>query len=476
MAAPKSTQPSDQKKHVDLVEIVRHGTAFVLPEDLTLDRAIEVLEREKNYQNQRVALNAPIEGFVTDVAWAFYNALKDIFGWAHGVPQQGFFGDSPPRMLTVYTSPTTTVQVPWGVMAVPGLDGYLETEVTRKDGRLVFVLSGNIKRGDMGIVDRIVERTRQHLRTGSLYKGKAFRLRLTEDDGSPLPLPEPRFFEINTRLADELVFNRDIEAAIHTNVFTPIEHTETVRRLGIPMKRGILLTGTYGTGKSMTSTVVAHKATDHGWTFILVERQNDLVDVLRLAREYAPAVVFCEDIDRVTHGRRSMSMDELLNVVDGVEAKSAELMVIFTTNDVESINQAMLRPGRLDAVIEVRPPDAEAVQRLMVLYGRGLVAHDADLAEASAMMAGEIPAVVQEVVERSKLAAIRRDPHMEFGPGSITGDDLVTAAHSMRNQLDLLRPKRPDTRSERVKAATILAEATLFANGDGRKPVAVREG
>lgn len=450
-----------KKIKVDLVKVVEHEGELALPKGLSMREAITVLQREISYQEQAVSIRATIDGFVLDAAHAFFQALKKEYGWVHNRPSPSFWGDDPPALLTIATGLTTNVQVPWGRLTIPGLSGWLQTDVEQREGMPSrLVIYGEVLRKHEGVVNKIIELTRQYLKEHSLFRGSAFRMRWKTPVGDTyLSMPEPRFFPIDREIAKDLVFRREVEDSIAISVFTPIERTEKVRSLKVPMKRGILLSGKFGTGKSMTSHAVSAKAVDNGWTFILCERADELGDALRMAREYAPCVVFCEDIDRVMSGRRNMSMDELLNIIDGVESKTAEVMVILTTNDVHSINRAMLRPGRLDEIIEIKPPDAEAVERLLRLYGRGLITEDENISEAAELLAGEIPATVQEAVERSKLAAVYRDPDTDFGPGSIKVEDLIRAAHSMQNQIALSREPELDTRSERVKAAQIKADA-----------------
>jgi transitional endoplasmic reticulum ATPase len=365
-------------------------------------------------------------------------------------------------MITVPTGLHSHVEVPWGRTVVPGIDGYLEPGAERNEGRFRFVLGGEVKRKHEDTIKAIVEETKAYLRDHSVFRAQAFRLRLHDRDGDVLPMPAPVFIDINRSLKDALVLNEDVMFSIQTNVFVHLTEREIMRSIGVSPKRGILLSGRFGTGKSMTSTVVADLATANGWTYILCEVASELADILRLAREYAPCVVFTEDIDRVLAGQRSVSMDEVLNVVDGVESKSAEIMVILTTNNIDNINQAMLRPGRLDAVIEFHAPDAVAVERLMRQYATGLIAVDEDISEAAGMLEGQIPAVIEEAIKRSKAAAVYRGIR-EFGPGTLVAADLVAAAHTMQNQNRLLEPRVLDTRSERVKAAAILSESRVQA-------------
>jgi transitional endoplasmic reticulum ATPase len=102
----------------------------------------------------------------------------------------------------------------------------------------------------------------------------------------------------------------------------------------------------------------------------------------------------------------------------------------------------MLRPGRLDAVIAFVPPDAEAAERLIRAYAGKLLAPGTDLKHAGAALAGRIPAVVREAIERAKLVAIATTKGEEF---MLTGPMLVAAARSMDFQLALLDRTEPES-------------------------------
>lgn len=445
---------SKQKLKVQQVVIEKLGEKLIVPKAMTLDQAIIAIERQIRFDEETVGIYAEVPGFVLDAAYAFHQALSRKFGWVQGAPTPGFFGDSPPSTITLKTGVDTTVQIPWGRMMIPGIEGYLETGMIRKNGRLLFVIQGEVKHKHEEQVNQIAELTRNIVASESIYRNKAIRIRFTNDSGEQLPMPEPHFMDISQVKPDELVYSSVVEDAIATSIFTPIEKTELVRKAGIPLKRGILMTGPFGVGKTLTSAVTAKKAVENNWTFILCERITELAEVMRFAQGYGPAVLFCEDIDRVTSGDRSIGLDEILNIIDGVEAKASEVMVIFTTNDVDKINQAMLRPGRLDAVIEVSAPDAGAVERLLRLYGRGLINEDEDLTQVSAFLAGNIPAVIREAAERAKLSAIKlMKPGDEF---KVTSEALMDAAKTMDMQLQLLKPRVEDNDSERVRAAKVI--------------------
>lgn len=411
-----------------------------LPEGMSYDTAIDTLEKRKTYEEQVTSFVETIDnGFIWDGAIAFQKAMAKIYGWAQAVPTPGFFGDEPPRMLAVDVSPEETVMVPFGQFRLPGMDGYLETGATKKNGRLVLEISATCRRKNEEAIRGLCAEARRILKTESIYKGKAFKVRFKDSNGDGLSIPTVKFLDLSRVNPEELVFSDEVGRAIQTSIFTPIENADACRRHKIPLKRGILLAGKYGTGKSLTSAVTAKKCEENGFTFLYCERADELAEMVKLAHQYQPAAIFCEDIDRVMSGERSVAIDDILNIIDGIESKGTELLVILTTNHVENINQALLRPGRLDAVINVLPPDALAVEKLIRLYGRGLVPENANLSEVGEMLAGNIPAVIREVTERAKLSAIKLGTDKKM---VLSAEALKDAALTMRDQLALLAEKK----------------------------------
>jgi transitional endoplasmic reticulum ATPase len=201
---------------------------------------------------------------------------------------------------------------------------------------------------------------------------------------------------------------------------------------------GVLLEGEYGCGKTLVANLLARICTEYDWTYILCEKPSDLSRCVKVARRFEPCVVFCEDVDRAVSGtQRNEQIDAILNTIDGIEAKGTEIMVVLTTNHVEQLSPAMRRPGRLDVVVPVGPPDAEAVERMIGLYARSQLAFDADLTEVSDLLAGRTPAVIREVVERAKRTAIVMNDD-DDKPEQLDGASLARAARGMRRHLDLL--------------------------------------
>lgn len=448
--------------------IKRFGEEIIIPERMTDEEAINQIYRAHQESEKIIAMHQRIRAFPTDGAFAFLKALQRKFGWTEPVPTPGFFGDTPPTMVSIEIDYGTTAQVIWGRFAIPALEGaFLSTAQERdpKDGRYYFVISGEVKKKFEKTILELADDVRRIVATESIYRGKAFTL--TVNDKNQIDTQDPRFINLADISGLDLVFSDDVYTQINTSLFTPVEYTATCRSAGIPLKRGVLLAGPYGTGKTLTAFVLAKKCVENGWTYIGLDRVTGLKDALMIARDMdSPVVVFAEDIDRALQGQdRTLSMDEILNTIDGVELKNSEILTVLTTNHASRINQAMLRPGRLDAVITVTPPDAKAVQELIRLYAGAQLARGEDLTEVGDLMAGQIPAVVREVVERSKLYAISRVGNSE--DLQLTSEDLKQSASGMKAHLELLAERKP-TQSNADKLQESLGKAVsehLQGNG-----------
>jgi transitional endoplasmic reticulum ATPase len=454
------------------VEILRSGKQIVLPKDMSYDEGIEWLRRKREEDERDIGIHYEFHYSPLDGAVAFHRALAEIHGWAELVPTPGFFGPTPPTMIGVPISLTEKMQVPWGRVMIPGIEGHLQTGI-QPEPTPRFVINGKVKQKNKEQVAAIAAKTEELLRTRSIYRGQAVKISFEwEREGKNFDPSEhcPKFMPLDGVAEDDLIFGSEVTNALKIGLFAPIEYSAACRRYKVPLKRGVLLYGPYGVGKTLTATVTALKGVKAGFTFLYLESVLDLKKGLQLAAQYAPAIVFSEDIDRVLEGERSLSMDTLLNIMDGCDTKGGEIVTVFTTNHVENINPALLRMGRLDTLVEIKPPDAEAAIKLVKLYGRGLFAQDTDFTEIGKALDGRIPAFIREVTERAKIAAIYR-----LNGGNIEGqvktEDLLSAAEAMKNHADMLEPKRKEVKvsTKHAHLATELLEnlcPSIIANGE----------
>jgi hypothetical protein len=424
-----------EKRDVDIEHV---GTKITLPDDpapMPLRTAIKALERKAKDEETELSVHEIIDAYPEDALVALYQAMREKYGWASPIPKMTFFGPVPPSLITVKVGPgpKDSVQVPYGQFTLPGVENPIETHRYPTPKGMVLIITGTVRKREEKVVKELVELARQILKERSIYKGQAIRLQVLDDGRLNINEP-PQFIDTNVVKPEELILNPDEFDQVTAALWTPIRFTAQCVKAGIPLNRGVLLEGVYGTGKTMTAAATSKVCVENGWTYILLDDVRALKDALLFAQRYQPAVVFAEDVDRVVAVRDQMGND-ILNTIDGVLTKNSQVITVLTTNHVEMLDKAMLRPGRLDAVISVHTPGPEAVGKLLRLYGRDMLAADEPLDEVSEYLAGNIPATIREVVERSKLAMIGH------GRSEVKEQDLLIAAKGMAGHLELLKDK-----------------------------------
>lgn len=154
----------------------------------------------------------------------------------------------------------------------------------------------------------------------------------------------------------------------------PLTHFDLYKQIGVDPPRGVLLYGPPGTGKTMLAKAVANATTAAfirvvGSEFVqkyLGEGPRMVRDVFRLAKENSPAIVFIDEVDAIATKRFDAQTGadrevqrillELLNQMDGFD-QTTNVKVIMATNRADTLDPALLRPGRLDRKIEFPLPD-----------------------------------------------------------------------------------------------------------------------
>jgi hypothetical protein len=427
------------------VGLDRHAKGKIaLPENMTLSEGIYWLKQKQADEETMVVVNEKIDGYPVDVAYCLQLAVQDMFGFRElkTIPPEHFFDkEKPPTFMTVPTDHKGgTVEVFLGRFSVPGADGYLQTGRINNDA---LIIQGKLRQKNIPILRALIAKTKETLAKQSLYKGKSFRVKFNETlDGKIIDNPE--FIDVSKAPA-RLTLNAETAELVRAALWTPIERSKQTKHFGMPLKRGVLLYGHYGTGKSLTAHETAHLCSQHGWTFIYVKDVTDLREMYSFAARYSPAVLFAEDIDLVIKHEGddgSDSVNELNNVLDGVDSKDKDIIVVLTTNHVEKIPVSLLRPGRFDAIVEYFPPDRATAAALVEQYaGDEIDRDDWDCEEVGNVLAGNIPATIHEVVKRAKLFSIGRYPADYRGKLLLSTSDIINSMKSMSKHLDLLNTK-----------------------------------
>merc|ERR1712003_182022 len=173
----------------------------------------------------------------------------------------------------------------------------------------------------------------------------------------------------------------------------PLAHPELYEDIGIKPPKGVILYGEPGTGKTLLAKAVANSTSA---TFLRVVG-SELIqkylgdgpklvrELFRVAEEMSPSIVFIDEIDAVgtkrydstSGGEREIqrTMLELLNQMDGFDALS-EVKVIMATNRIESLDPALLRPGRIDRKIEFPHPTEETKRKIFGIHTKKMTLSD----------------------------------------------------------------------------------------------------
>jgi ATP-dependent Clp protease adapter protein ClpS len=232
---------------------------------------------------------------------------------------------------------------------------------------------------------------------------------------------------------DEVILPEPTLKLLDRNVIRFIESREALRRLGQSTRKGILLYGPPGTGKTHTIRYLAANLPGHTTLLITAKQMGLLPHYMALARLLQPAMVVIEDVDLIARAREDMAspceeslLNSLLNEMDGLK-DNADILFVLTTNRPEQLEGALAgRPGRIDQAIEVPLPDDVGREKLVRLYGGGLMLTDRTVAEAVARSAGVSAAFIKELMRR-----VAQSNVMRGDGGMVSSADLAEALDDM---------------------------------------------
>ncbi|MGV3719522.1 MAG: AAA family ATPase [Actinomycetota bacterium] len=174
----------------------------------------------------------------------------------------------------------------------------------------------------------------------------------------------------------------DIIESLEAHIVLPLENDELAAELGLSPKRGVLLAGPPGTGKTTAGRALAHRLRGKFFkidgTFISGTDgfYGQIQRVFSAAKHNAPAVIFIDDSDVIFESGEEHGLYRyLLTMLDGLESESVgQVCVMMTAMDVANIPPALLRSGRVELWLEMRTPDAAARTRILEGHLEGLPA------------------------------------------------------------------------------------------------------
>jgi SpoVK/Ycf46/Vps4 family AAA+-type ATPase len=205
----------------------------------------------------------------------------------------------------------------------------------------------------------------------------------------------------------------DVIDALEANVILPLENAELAEELQLKPKRGVLLAGPPGTGKTTVGRALAHRLKSKFFLIdgTVVSGSSDFYDrihrIFEAAKQNAPGIIFIDDSDVIFESSQDTGLYRyLLTMLDGLESASAgRICLMMTAMDVGNLPPALVRSGRIELWLETRLPDDGARLAILADRCRDLPAAigTVDLQQLAAASEGLTGADLKRVVEDGKL-------------------------------------------------------------------------
>ncbi|HIQ13182.1 MAG TPA: AAA family ATPase [Thermoprotei archaeon] len=245
---------------------------------------------------------------------------------------------------------------------------------------------------------------------------------------------------------DDIGGLEEIKEALRENIEWPLKYPDKFKKLGIEPTRGILLYGPPGTGKTLLAQAIASET---NMNFIVVkgpellskwvgESEKGIRRVFRRARDAAPSIIFFDEIEAlvpirgsdVGSGVTNRVISQFLTEFDGI-IRLEDVIVIGATNRPDMIDQALLRPGRMDLMIYVPPPDKEDRLNILKIHTSSTPLDDsvnlAHIAEITDYYTG---ADLKALVREASMNALRN------GRDKVSNDDFMYALETVPPSLN----------------------------------------
>ncbi|MEU7970580.1 AAA family ATPase [Micromonospora sp. NPDC049089] len=245
----------------------------------------------------------------------------------------------------------------------------------------------------------------------------------------------------------------EVKQTLTESVLWPLTYPDTFARLGVQPPRGVLLYGPPGCGKTYLVTALAGSGRANvlsvkGAELLskwVGESERAVRELFRRAREAAPTLIFLDEVDALAPvrgqatdgGTTDRVVAALLTELDGVETLR-NVVVVGATNRPDLVDPALLRPGRLERLVYVPPPDGPARAEILRAASRQVpLAPDVDLPALGDELTGFSAADCAALIREAALAAMRES----LAAATVTAEHVSTARARVRPSLDPVQVK-----------------------------------
>ena len=234
----------------------------------------------------------------------------------------------------------------------------------------------------------------------------------------------------------------------------PVKHKEAYDYVDVEAPKGVLLHGPPGTGKTLIAKALAKMSESN---FISIkgpellskwvgESEKGVREIFRKARQAAPCIIFLDEVDALVPRRGSGSSDshvtenivsQILTEIDGLE-ELHNVLIIGATNRLDIVDEALLRPGRFDRIIEIGNPDSKARKHIFEIHTKKKpLENNVDIKKLVEITNGFSGAEIAAITNRAALVALKRyvaGKSQNIKEIKITQQDLIDAVDKIRPQ------------------------------------------
>ena len=224
------------------------------------------------------------------------------------------------------------------------------------------------------------------------------------------------------------------------------------KEIGANMPKGVLLVGPPGTGKTMLAKAVAGEAnvpffSMSGSEFVEMfvgMGASKVRDLFRQAKEKAPCIVFIDEIDAIGKKRqgnmsgndeREQTLNQLLTEMDGFEGNNG-VIILAATNQPDSLDPALTRPGRFDRRVPVELPDLKGREEILKVHAKKIrLAEEVDFNKIARMASGASGAELANIVNEAALRAVRNGRKFVTQSDLEESIEVVIAGYQKKNAI-----------------------------------------